>query len=664
MVVDMVVVDMVVIDMVVIDMVVVDMVVIDMADPTALGARCRRAGSVRPGATRCVMVNSSGANPSWMDPSPDPQGAAPTRVPGRIHHGVLAGADRRPELGPGDERRPSVGESLSVEPVGELLVELQERIESIVAGTRERMDALLDAVRSVSAGLELEPTLNSIVRAAMDLVGARYGALGILGARGTLSRFVPVGIDERTREQIGPLPTGRGVLGVVIEDAKPLRLTDLSTHPMSVGFPPGHPPMRTFLGVPVRARGEVFGRLYLTEKADGLEFTADDEVVLQALAGAAGVAIDNAWLFEQVRRRQRWQEAAAEVTAALLSGTSTQDALQLIAHRALELADADRTVIVLPDDPEAPTRLQDRLQVAVCAGWDAESIIGHTVGVETSTVGAVFTDHAPRILPELAGDLPEVTGPALALPLGSGRESTGVLLVLRAPGAKGFDEEELQVASSFADQAALALQQAEARLAHQELQVLADRDRIARDLHDHVIQRLFAIGLAMQSTQRRTKSPAVSERLSVHLDELNEVILEIRTAIFDLHSATRASSLRATITSLVTEVTTEAPIRATVRIAGAMDALAPDIAAHAVAVVREAVTNAVRHSQAADVTVTVTVDDGLTINVIDNGVGIPDGITASGLQNMADRAAAAGGTFRTSKPTGGGTTITWSAPCR
>jgi transcriptional regulator with GAF, ATPase, and Fis domain len=203
---------------------------------------------------------------------------------------------------------PHVGASLSHDRLRELLVEVQDRVEIIVAGTQERMDALLDAVLAVSSGLDLDATLRRIVQAAIDLVDARYGALGVLGEGGMLNEFVYVGIDDETRELIGPLPTGHGVLGVVIEDNKPLRLDDLSQHPMSTGFPPNHPPMRTFLGVPVRARDETFGRLYLTQKNNGGEFTRDDEVVVQALAGAAGVAIDNARSFEAARsRRPGWK---------------------------------------------------------------------------------------------------------------------------------------------------------------------------------------------------------------------------------------------------------------------------------------------------------------------------------------------------------------------
>ena len=212
--------------------------------------------------------------------------------------------------------------------------------------------------------------MRRIVHAAIDLVDARYGALGVVDEGGMLSQFMHVGIDDETRERIGPLPTGHGVLGVVIGDAKPLRLADLSAHPMSVGFPPNHPPMRTFLGAPIRVRGEVFGRLYLTEKNGGQEFTEDDEAVLQALAGAAGVAVDNARLYGEAQRRQRWLEASSEITGALLGGTDPTEALQLIASRALELTGADYTVIALPEDPDATPTETTSLIVAVCAGTE------------------------------------------------------------------------------------------------------------------------------------------------------------------------------------------------------------------------------------------------------------------------------------------------------
>ena len=223
----------------------------------------------------------------------------------------------------------------------DLLIQVEAGVDEVLSATRERMDALLGAVVSVATDLDLDGTLARIVQAAMDLVDARYGAVGVRGPGGELSRFLTVGIDEAAQQLIGPLPTGHGVLGVVIEDNKPLRLRDVAQHPMSSGFPPHHPPMRTFLGVPVQARGEVFGRLYLTEKAGGDEFTDDDEVVVTALAGAAGVAIHNAELYAESRRRQQWLEATAEVCAALLTDPGTTGALQLIATRARDLTGAD-----------------------------------------------------------------------------------------------------------------------------------------------------------------------------------------------------------------------------------------------------------------------------------------------------------------------------------
>jgi signal transduction histidine kinase len=547
-----------------------------------------------------------------------------------------------------------------------LLTEVQDRIGEIV-DTRDRLDGLLEAVLAVSSGLELTETLRQIVQAAVDLVDARYGAVGVLGRDGMLTQFVYLGIDDAMRELIGDLPTGHGVLGVVIEEEKPLRLEDLSAHPTSVGFPPDHPPMRTFLGVPIRARGEIYGRLYLTEKSNGLPFTDDDEVVVQALAGAAGIAIDNARLYEATRRRQRWLEATAEVTAALLAGSEATDVLLLIANRALELTDADYTVIALPEDPEAVPDETSELIVVVCAGLATDTMMGRRIPIAGSTSGAVFTDHVPRSVDTLAFDLADglgvAFGPALALPMGGGESSSGVLLALRSLGSSAFDEHQLQIVSSFADQAALALRQAESQAARRELEVLADRDRIARDLHDHVIQRLFAIGLAMHSTQRRAKAPAVAARLLDHVDQLHQVIQDIRVAIFDLQAGGAGGpTLRGVLNAAITELTSDAPLRTTVRMSGPLDVVPPDLAEHADAVVREAVSNAVRHAQATELAVTVSVGDDVTIDVTDNGIGIPETVACSGLHNLRQRASQAGGTCEVSQPSGGGTRLLWSAP--
>jgi signal transduction histidine kinase len=549
--------------------------------------------------------------------------------------------------------------------LGELLGEVQERLEEI-AGIRDRMDGLLDAVLAVSSGLDLDATLRQVVRAAMELVDARYGALGVLGDNGSLARFIYQGIDEPTRALIGPLPTGHGVLGVVIEEGRPLRLEDIASHPASVGFPEHHPPMRSFLGVPIRARGEIFGRLYLTEKRGSGEFTEDDEVVVQALAGAAGIAVDNARLFEAVSRRERWLEASGEITAELLAGTDPVDALRLIAARAMELTAADYALIAVPEDREAAPEEIAELVVTVGAGPDADTLTGRKIPIGESTSGQVFRERVPRNVPGLAFDpaagLGTGFGPALAVPMRAGEAISGVLLALRRPGAAGFDEHELQVVSSFADQAALALRSAASQVARRELDVLADRDRIARDLHDHVIQRLFAIGLAMQGTHRRAKSPQVATRLTDHIDQLHEVIQEIRTAIFDLQAVHGSVGLRSRLQAVITELTTDPAIRTTVRMSGPLDVVPEVLAEHAEAVLREAVSNAVRHAHAGELSVTVSVENDLVVEVVDNGVGIPDTVPRSGLHNLSRRAADAGGscTVRRADPTG--TRLLWSAP--
>jgi signal transduction histidine kinase len=525
------------------------------------------------------------------------------------------------------------------------------------------MDSLLSAVLAVSAGLELQTTLQHIVAAARDLVGARYGALGVLGSDGMLTHFIHDGIDEATRARIGPLPTGHGVLGVITQDAQPLRLQDLSTHPASIGFPPHHPPMRTFLGVPVVAGQQVFGRLYLTEKHGGTPFTDDDETATLALAAAAGIAIGNARLYEDSRRRQRWLEAITEVTAELLGGADPADALHLIAERALALTGADYTYVALTDPFHQPDADITELTIAVSVGLRSDTLTGRKLPITGSTTGAVFADHIPRNVDRLTFDLTDEFGPALAIPLGTGDVPAGVLVAVRAPGSPAFDDDDLQVVSSFADQAALALARAEDQAASRELEVLTDRERIARDLHDHVIQRLFAIGLAMQGTQRRAKATPIAGRLTDHIDQLQQVIHDIRTAIFDLQTQPgQAPRLRSTLHAVISELTADSPIRTTVRMSGPLDIVPQPLAQHAEAVLRELVSNAVRHSKAAEVAITISVADDLVIDVADNGIGIPDIIARSGLHNITRRALETGGTCTVHRVETGGTHITWSAP--
>ena len=543
----------------------------------------------------------------------------------------------------------------------ELLTEVQDRVGQIMEG-RDRLDGLVDAMLVVTSGLDLDATLRTIVHTAIELVDARFGALGVRGEGHELVEFVYEGIDQGTRELIGHLPEGRGVLGVLIDEPKPIRLDDIRHHPASVGFPPNHPPMRTFLGVPVRIRDEVFGNLYLTEKIDGRPFSEDDEVLVEALAAAAGIAIDNARLYEQSRARQSWIEATRDIATEMLSGADPATAFRLIADEALKLTGAEATVVAVPSDVAAPTSDVVELVVVATAGAVADLVGEATIPIHATLIGQAFRDGTPRRFDNVDLGVGAGIGPALVLPLRASDAVAGVVVALRHEGAYPFSVEQLEMMAAFADQAALAWQLAESQRRMRELDLLTDRDRIARDLHDHVIQRLFAVGLALQGTIPRVRSAEVQQRLSGCVDDLQEVIQEIRTAIFDLHSAKSGTTrLRQRLDEAIAQFSSP-ELRTTVQFVGPLSVVDAGLADHAEAVVREAVSNALRHANATTLTVNVKVDDDLTIEVVDNGRGISGDITGSGLTNLRRRAEDVGGAFTVEHGATGGTLLRWSAP--
>ncbi|WP_092627208.1 GAF domain-containing protein [Actinopolyspora mzabensis] len=560
---------------------------------------------------------------------------------------------------------PETRDALSQSRSRELLRGAWELIERD-SGAGDRADVLLEAILAVSSELELDTTLRRIVQAATGVVGAKYGALGVLNPDGDgLAEFIYEGIDEETRHRIGELPRGRGLLGLLIDHPEPVRLTELSQHPQSVGFPTNHPRMRSFLGVPIRLRNEVFGNLYLTEKIGDDAFTEADETMVSALAAAAGIAVENARLYEQARLRQRWQEATSEIRAALLAASDPAEALDLIADRAHEISGADCTFLALPGEPDVPSEEVDRLTISVSAGAMGLGLVGREIPVSTSPCGAVFRERLPRHVSTL--DLGAETasfGPALILPLRSSSETvSGVLVVARNPGATSFDSEQLRLVAGFTDQAALALRLADDQHRLRELEVLGDRDRIARDLHDHVIQRLFAIGLSLQNTQGRTTDFEVGQRLSTTTTELQQVVNDIRDTIFDLRNSTRhGSELRTRLNEIVSESIAETGLEAKVHMSGPLSAVPEELAEQAEAVIREALSNTVRHADASSVAVTVSVTDELTVTVVDDGSGIPAGVTRSGLDNLAQRARRVEGTMEATPLPGGGTRLSWSAP--
>lgn len=561
----------------------------------------------------------------------------------------------------GDAGMRPLRDTLSQLRLRELLVEVQERVGQIVEG-RDRLDGLLEAMLVVTSGLELDATLRSIVNSATNLVDARYGALEVHDRDNRALKFVHEGIDEETVRRIGHLPEGRGVIGLLINDPKPIRLEDISLHPASVGFPPNHPPMRTFLGVPVRVREESFGTLYLTDKTTGQPFSDDDEVLVQALAAAAAIAITNARLYQQAKARQSWIEATRDIATELLSGTEPTTVFRLVAEEALKLTGADAAVVAIPVDENTPAADVVELLVIETVGSAVASTAGRTIPVAGTALGDVFVTSTPRQVDRLDLDDLGDAGPALLLPLRAADTVAGVVVVLRQGSAGSFADEQLEMMAAFADQAALALQAATSQRRMREFDVLTDRDRIARDLHDQVIQRLFAVGLSLQGTIPRTREPEVQQRLLEAIDALQAVIQEIRTTIFDLHGASQGiTRLRQRIDQAVAQFAGSG-LRTTVQFVGPLSVVDSALADHAEAVVREAVSNAVRHAQATTLTVRVSVEDDLCIEVSDNGRGMPEEFTGSGLTNLLRRAEKAGGQFSIENLPGGGTLLRWSAP--
>ena len=565
----------------------------------------------------------------------------------------------------GEQHRdaPSLGlRPLSRVRLDELLREMLDRVGDVMA-SRERLRALLDAVVGIGGDLDLRTVLQRIVAAACELAGARYAALGIVGADRELSDFITHGIDPQLHAAIGELPHGRGVLGLLITDPRPVRMPDITEHPRSYGFPPNHPPMHSFLGAPIRIRDQVYGNLYLSEKLGAAEFTDDDEEIVVALAAAAGVAIDNARLFALATRRERWLAAAAEITSVLLGTVHRTEALRLIARRAREIADADLVLVLLYDGAAG--------QFTVEAVDGPDSVTTGLLGAVITAADTTFLDAVTTPQRMLLDDLREAApwpvpvpnGPAMVAPLGRSEVLHGVLVVGHGVGHDARSDDDVALLSSFADQAALALERAQAQEEREQLVVLEDRERIARDLHDVVIQRLFATGMELQSAVPHTTRPEVAKRINHAVDALDETIRDIRRSIFELRTPIGVS-LRTELHDVVEAAASVLGFRPVLDTSGPVDSAVPDdIVPEILAVVREALTNAARHAKANTVRVSVRAADGrLAVVVQDDGVGADASLARGGLVNLLDRAADLGGTFEVRRGEAGGTVLDWRVP--
>ncbi|WP_152185427.1 GAF domain-containing sensor histidine kinase [Segeticoccus rhizosphaerae] len=540
--------------------------------------------------------------------------------------------------------------------------------------SRESMAALLDAVLAVSSDLELPEVLTRIVESACSLVGARYGALGVLRPDGEyLAEFVTHGVTDEERRAIGELPQGHGIVGLLIREPRVQRLREISEHPQSYGFPPHHPPMHSFLGAPVRVRDEVFGNLYLTEKQGAREFSEEDETLLSALAAAAGVAIENARLYASSKRLRAWSDAVAELTQTLLSGPQEQPALDKMVTLAGERAYAPLAFVLLYDEDGAlVVRARQTPDVsparASAAGWSASLGVGNRIDPATWDAitspfvrGTNDTDGDPAVSKDVEILAGRTVGRFAIMPLGPGRDHLGFLVVVWDPGHDPSDAEVVKPLLEFGQHAGLALLAARSQRDQTLLALLEDRDRIARDMHDHVIQRLFATGLSLQSAARLAVHPTVRERLDDAVDDLDGAIKDIRHTIYELHRMP-AGTIRDEIAGLIGDASELLGFEPTLLIEGRLAGLTDSLAADLVAVVREALANIVKHARATSVRVHLRCDNHVRIVVTDDGVGMDPASARSGLVNLGSRAASRAGTFEINPAAPAGTVLAWTVP--
>ncbi|QNE77615.1 GAF domain-containing protein [Streptomyces finlayi] len=406
--------------------------------------------------------------------------------------------------------------------------------EAARGGSPPRLPGLLEALIALGSDLDQHATLQRIVDAATALTGARYGALGVLDPeRDRITELYTTGLTAEERRRAGRLPDGHhGVIGLLVDDPRPLRCEDVSADPRACGVPPGHPPMRSFLGVPIRVHEKVFGNLYIADDRSG-RFDETDTGVLRVLAAQAGIALGNARLYETARQRERWIEGSAAVTTALLTRTDPTDALRIVAEQARVLAGAAAGVILQPT-------AEGGMEIVTASTRDDPAGIVGTVIEPGSPVLVQLLGGQPVFIDDSASD-PRMTtpvrsrfGPSMMLPLQSGGRLIGTLALPRGHDEPPYSPVERMLATRFASHAALALVLADAQHNRERLAVYEDRDRIARDLHDLVVQRLFATEMMLESTRRRAPVPETDELLARAVDELDSTIQEVRTTIFAL----------------------------------------------------------------------------------------------------------------------------------
>ena len=551
--------------------------------------------------------------------------------------------------------------------------------------SERELRSLLEVGRALVSELDVEVVLRQVLDTARELTRAQYAALGIIDPSGEeLERFLFVGLDEAARQRIGPLPRGRGVLGELIRNPAPLRLADVTAHPRSYGFPAGHPPMRSFLGVPIAIRGEAFGNLYLTEKDEQAEFSETDEELVLVLAEWAAIAIDNARLYESVEARRgeleravRGLEATAVVARAVGLETELARVLELIVKRGRAMLDA-RSLIVLLDEGTG------RLRVTAAAGEVGGELIGTELPGSGTLAGTVLETGAPERVADLAAraghGLEDVAGratSAVVVPLGFRGRARGVLIALdRVGGDVAFDPDDEHLLTSFAASAAIAIATAQSVEADRRRSSIRaaeqERKRWARELHDETLQELGAVKLLLETARiadsHETLAGAASrgvEQLDLTIQGLQSLITELRPAALDelgVEPAVRALLERTAATS---GLEVDARIDLAHPSGRSATRLEPEVTTTIYRLVQEALTNATKHAGAERVTVEI-VEEGPTVNVAisDDGSGFEraDVSRGFGLVGMEERVVLVGGTLVVDSKPGGGTRVRAELP--
>ncbi len=535
---------------------------------------------------------------------------------------------------------------------------------------KDRKDQLLESALILSSDLSLPVVLQRIIELAASLTHARYGALGVVGPDGRLTDFITTGITPEERRAIGPPPVGEGILGVLIRDAKPLRLRRIDDDPRHVGFPPNHPPMQSFLGAPVQARGKTFGNIYLTEKQGAQEFDAEDEAALLVLATQAGVAIENARLYEEARRRGRWLEAVREISSAIMAGADSDGVLQTIARRARDLVDAATATIITP----AQGGGNESLTIKVADGDHAAELVGLQVPAQGSVSGDVIRSGQRVVLADASrSDRPYPPmialgnmGPLLLVPLVVRGRPFGTLTVANPIGAAAFDEEAIRLVETFADQASVALEYGRAQRELSRLSVLDERERIGRELHDGVIQALFSVGMGLQATAARSGDPEVESRVEAAVGEIDRAIRDLRNYIFGLRPGILADrQLEQALQDLAHEFEEKSGVTTVTDIDGTVSAELAPRAGDLVQLTREALSNVGKHAHATTCRVSLHRDgEAAVLEIDDDGQGFDTVApqTGHGLRNLKERGIAIGGHVAVESRSGEGTTVRIAIP--